>query len=193
MYLSKAFHSSVTHATIAITVTAMLCAWSLSAFAEAIPPNILLGVEASAETVAKNDLSITPDGDNLPAGSGTHAQGAPIYEAKCASCHGPSGTGIAPVDPLVGGVGSLTSEKPVKTVVSFWPYSSTLFDYMRRAMPLNAPLSLTDDEVYALTAYILAEGGIIEKAAVMDATSLPQVQMPNRAGFVSKWPGHTHK
>ena len=139
------------------------------------------------------DLSITPDGGNLPAGSGTAAQGKVVYEARCASCHGAAGQGGEGLaDPLVGGTGSLTSKAPLKTVGSYWPYATTLFDYTRRAMPLDAPLSLSDDEVYAVSAYLLALNGIIEFDAVMTEQTLPQVEMPNREGFVSQWPDYTH-
>ena len=97
------------------------------------------------------------------------------------------GTG-GPADPLVGGIGTLASKKPVKTVGSFWPYATTLFDYMRRAMPYDRPMSLSNDEVYAVSAYILFLNGIIDKETRMDAKALPQVKMPNRDGFVSYWP-----
>ncbi len=155
---------------------------------------VSLGKPLSEEVIAAADLSITPDGTNLPAGSGTPAQGKIVFAKKCAVCHGPEGKwreGLAK-PPLVGGIGTLKSDKPVQTVGSFWPYATTLFDYVRRAMPLNAPLSLSDDEVYAVSAYILSLNGIIKENAVIDAKSLLKVEMPNRSGFVSRWPGHTH-
>ncbi len=158
------------------------------------PLMVRLGTPASTEAIAQADLSITPDGDNLPAGSGTHAQGQIVFDTKCASCHGVYGAGIeGGLEPLVGGIGTLNTDAPVKTVGSFWPYSTTLFDYVRRSMPLDAPMTLTDEEVYALCAYLLAENGIIDKTAVMTAETLPKVQMPNRAGFVSQWEGHQHE
>ena len=130
------------------------------------------------------DISIGPDGAGLPTGSGTPQRGELVYAAKCLPCHGANGAGN-PNDQLVGGIGSLTGDRPaVKTVGSFWPYSTTLFDYVRRAMPLNAPKSLTDDEVYAVAAYILELNGIIGKNDTMDAQTLPRVQMPNRDGFI---------
>jgi cytochrome c len=119
----------------------------------------------------------------LPAGSGDAKQGAAVYAAKCQACHGEKGMG-KPADALVGGIGSLATAKPVRTVGSFWPYATTLFDYTRRAMPLQAPKSLTDDEVYAVTAYILAQNGIIAETVQMNAQTLPQVKMPNRDGFI---------
>jgi len=142
-----------------------------------------LGVPASAATVAAMDISIPPSGAGLPAGSGTVAQGQKVYEAKCQVCHGPKGVG-KPADPLVGGIGSLASGKPMRTVGSYWPYATTLFDYTRRAMPTTAPQSLTNDEVYAVTAYVLSLNGIVADDAVMNAQTLPQVKMPNRDGFI---------
>ena len=110
---------------------------------------------------------------------------ATVYTAKCLPCHGEKGSG-KPNDQLVGGLGTLTGDQtPVKTVGSFWPYATTLFDYVRRAMPFNAPRSLSNDEVYAVCAYILQLNGIIAENAVMDAQTLTKVQMPNRGGFVS--------
>ena len=154
-----------------------------SAWAGGVPsPN--LGQKPSAEQLADIDISIPPDGRGLPAGSGSVAQGAMIFTAKCQACHGTNGVG-GPNDRLTGGVGSLTTPKPVKTVASFWPYATTVFDYIRRAMPLTAPQSLTNDEAYALTAYLLSVDGIVPEEAVLDAKSLPQVKMPNREGFVS--------
>lgn len=154
---------------------------------------IKLGKEISPKTLAAIDLSITPDGKNLPKGSGTPDQGAKVYAAKCASCHGvdaKGGKGLA--DPLVGGIGSLNTKKPIKTVGSYWPFATTLFDYTRRAMPLDAPRSLSNDEVYAVSAYILYLNNIIKKDDILDEITLPQVKMPNRDGFVSQWPGYKH-
>jgi cytochrome c len=146
-----------------------------------------LGVAASAEEIARYDISIPPSGAGLPSGSGTAKQGASIFAAKCQSCHGDKGAG-KPADPLAGGIGSLATAKPVRTVGSYWPYSTTLFDYVRRAMPLPNPLSLTDDEVYAVSAYVLFLNRVVGEDAVIDAQTLPQVKMPNRDGFISEWP-----
>jgi cytochrome c len=153
-----------------------------AAFAAAPSPH--LGRTPSAAELAAIDISIMPDGRGLPAGSGTVAQGAAVYAAKCQACHGANGAG-GPNDRLTGGVGSLTSPKPVKTIASYWPYATTVFDYVRRAMPITAPQSLTNDEVYAVTAYLLSVDGIVAKDATLDAASLPKVRMPNRDGFVS--------
>jgi len=140
-----------------------------------------LGRVATPDEVAAWDISIEPSGAGLPAGSGTARTGAAIFAAKCAGCHGETGGG-KPNDQLVGG--SLTATPPVKTVGSYWPYATTLFDYIRRAMPLPESKSLSNDEVYALAAYILAQNKIIGEDDVIDARTLPQVKMPNRDGFV---------
>jgi cytochrome c5 len=143
-----------------------------------------LGRAVSSDEIASWDISIGPDGTGLPAGSGTPRQGEQVYLAKCLACHGEKGAG-KPNDQLVGGQGSLEPPQvPVKTVGSFWPYATTVFDYVRRAMPLNEPKSLSDDEVYAVVAYILQLNGVIREDDTMDAQTLPAVRMPNRDGFV---------
>jgi len=163
-----------------VTVTASLLVLSSAALADG--PG--LGRVASPDEIASWDISIGPDGAGLPPGRGTPKQGEAVYAEKCVACHGEKGAG-KPNDQLVGGRGSLSGDQaPVKTVGSFWPYATTLFDYVRRAMPLNAPKSLSDDEVYAVSAYILQLNGIIGEAEAMDAQTLPQVQMPNRDGFI---------
>lgn len=133
------------------------------------------------------NLTVSPDGKNLPIGKGNAAQGAKIFALQCAACHGPEGIGGS-ADPLVGEVGSLASEYPEKTVNSYWPYATTLFDYIRRAMPIDRPFSLSADEVYALSAYILSQDGIIDEDLDLTEKNLPQVKMPNRDGFVSIYP-----
>ena len=145
------------------------------------------GEPISAAELARWDISIPPSGAGLPAGSGTARDGRKVYEAKCQSCHGAKGVG-KPADALAGGIGTLASKTPMRTVGSYWPYATTLFDYVRRAMPLNNPLSLTDDESYAVSAYLLFINGIIGEDVAMNAQSLPQVKMPNRDGFISDWP-----
>ena len=142
-----------------------------------------LGATPSAALLAAMDISIPPRGAGLPGGSGTVAQGQKVYDAKCQACHGLKGVG-KPADPLVGGIGSLASGKAMRTVGSYWPYATTLFDYTRRAMPTTAPMSLTDEEVYAVTAYVLFLNGVVPESAVMNAQTLPQVKMPNRDGFI---------
>lgn len=138
-------------------------------------------------TQAVWNLSIAPDGKALPVGKGTSAQGAKIFALKCAACHGPEGIG-ASAEPLIGEVGSLASEYPEKTVNSYWPYATTLFDYIRHAMPIDAPFSLSADEVYALSAYILSQDGIITPESELNEKTLPQITMPNRDGFVAIYP-----
>jgi mono/diheme cytochrome c family protein len=142
-----------------------------------------LGQPASAAEIALIDIGIPPSGAGLPAGSGDARAGAQVYAAKCQACHGDKGAG-KPADPLVGGKGTLASDNPVRTVGSYWPYATTLFDYTRRAMPVTAPRSLTDEEVYAVTAYVLYLNGIISEDHKLDAQTLPAVKMPNRDGFV---------
>lgn len=144
------------------------------------------GRAATAQEIADWDIDARPDGAGLPPGSGTYAQGRDIYAQKCAACHGANLEGVKATggNPLKGGIGSLTSENPVKTVGSYWPYATTLFDFTKRAMPFNAPGSLSDDEVYALAAFVLVENGIVSKDQAMTAKTLPEVQMPNRDGFI---------
>ena len=166
----------------AILLAALLAAGAAEA---ATPPPPKLGRPASADEIAKVDISIAPDGKGLPEGSGSVAQGAMIFAAKCAGCHGANGEGTPNGDRLVGGVGSLATPNPIKTVNSYWPYATTVFDYIRRAMPITNPQSLQNEEVYALTAYILSADNVVPKDAVLDAASLPMVQMPNKAGFVN--------
>jgi cytochrome c len=142
-----------------------------------------LGRAATAAEIAAWDIDISPDGAGLPPGHGSVSDGKSIYAAQCAACHGDHGQG-KPMDALVGGFGTIFGFKSVRTVGSYWPYATTLFDYVRRAMPFTAPQSLTNDEVYAVSAYILNMNGIVPDTAVMDAASLPKVMMPNRDKFV---------
>lgn len=163
----------------------VLAGLTLCGSAQAAGPG--LGQEISDDDLSAWDISIEPHGGGLPSGSGSVSAGADVYAAKCAQCHGDTGT-EGPTDPIAGGIGSLATEAPAKTVGSFWPYATTLFDYTRRAMPYDAPQSLTADETYAVTAYVLHLNGILEEDAVLDAASLPAVEMPNKEGFVSYWP-----
>jgi S-disulfanyl-L-cysteine oxidoreductase SoxD len=156
------------------------------AVAPALADGPALGRPADAAVIRMMDLTILPDGKDLPPGRGTVAEGRRVYEAKCLACHGVGGQG-QPMDRLTGGIGSLASPAPVKTVNSYWPYATSLFDYVRRAMPLTAPQTLRADEVYALVAYILSVDGVVKPDAVLDAKSLPAVKMPNRDGFLDWW------
>jgi S-disulfanyl-L-cysteine oxidoreductase SoxD len=148
-----------------------------------------LGQPITEKEAAAWDISIGPSGENLPPGRGTVKQGAEVYYNKCQACHGEKGEG-KPADKLVGGQGTLMGDQvPVKTVGSYWPYATTLFDYVRRAMPLTDPQSLTNNEVYALSAYVLYLNNIIPEKAVMDAKSLPRVKMPNKGNFTIVYEG----
>jgi len=142
-----------------------------------------LGESVSAEEIAAVDYSVLPNGEGLPAGSGTAQSGETVYQQNCLACHGEGGTdGLN--DRLVGGHGSLTSDRPIKTIGSYWPYATTLFDYVRRAMPFQTPGSLSNDEIYSVTAYLLYLNEIVEQDAEMNARTLPRVKMPNRDNFV---------
>ncbi|SHE36934.1 cytochrome c [Cnuella takakiae] len=142
------------------------------------PEQFGLGKPATEQQVAAWDIDVRPDGKGLPAGAGTAVQGRAIYAAKCASCHGNTGV-EGPFNHLVS---SDTSK--AKTIGNYWPYATTLFDYVRRAMPFNAPGSLTNAEVYHLTAYLLHANGLVDSTSVMDAQTLPKVVMPAQQLFV---------
>lgn len=146
-----------------------------------------LGQRISEADVAGWDIAILPDGTGLPPGSGTPEQGAKVFAAKCALCHGPEGKGGTNAA-LVGGAPLTSGIDTTKTIANFWPYATTLFDFTRRAMPWQQPRTLTDDEVYALTAYILSLNKIIDPTDVMNAKTLPNVRMPNRDGFIVRFP-----
>lgn len=147
-----------------------------------------LGKQATPDQIAAVDITIPPDGATLPAGSGTAEMGKTLFAGQCVSCHGDAGAGGKGLVQLTGGIGSLASAQPVKTVNSYWPYATTVFDYIRRAMPLTAPQSLTNEQVYSLTAYLLSVDGIVAKDAMLNAETLPKVEMPNRNGFTD-WYG----
>jgi S-disulfanyl-L-cysteine oxidoreductase SoxD len=150
-------------------------------------PTYGLGRPATPEEITGWDIDVRADGQGLPSGSGSVRDGLKVYAERCAACHGDKGEGN-PMDRLVGGTGTLASANPVRTVGSFWPYATTLFDYVRRAMPFNAPESLTVDQVYAVCAYLLYLNQIVPAEAVLDAATLPKVRMPNRDGFTSPDP-----
>jgi len=152
--------------------------------AQAAGPN--LGQPLTHGDLAPWELHVYPDGKGLPPGSGTMAQGAPIYAQKCAHCHGEQGKGA--INAALVGAPPIKSIYSPKTIANFWPYATTVFDYIRRAMPWTAPRSLSDDEVYALTAYILAMNKIIGEHEVLNAQTLPKVKMPNRDGFIPRFP-----
>jgi cytochrome c len=143
-----------------------------------------IGRAATSAEIAGWNIDIGRDGSNLPPGSGSVERGRVVFSEQCAACHGAEGQG-AVGDRLVGGQGTLASPKPVRTVGSYWPYAPTLFDYIRRAMPQNAPQSLSNEEVYAVSAFILQLNGLVAADAVLDAKTLSAVKMPNRAAFVA--------
>lgn len=162
------------------------CAWVLLA-APSLAETPGLGQPLTADELAAWDIDILPDGTGLPPGSGTAAQGALVFADKCAVCHGDNGKGGHSVA-LIRSDRITDISAAMKSIPNFWPYSTTVFDFIRRAMPWQMPRSLTNDEVYALTAYILAENKLIGGEEVMDATSLPKVRMPNRDGFIVRFP-----
>ena len=153
--------------------------------ASAETPN--LGKPITEAEIAPWDISIMPDGTGLPAGSGTAAQGAKIFAERCSSCHGEGGKGTESGAAVVGGPPRATLDGG-KTIRNYWPYATTLFDFIRRAMPYQQPNSLSNDEVYALTAYILSLNQLIGETDAMTAQTLPQVKMPNRDGFITRFP-----
>jgi cytochrome c len=146
-------------------------------------PLYSFGTAATPAETQPWDIDIKPDGSGLPPGHGSVAQGKKVYQGQCSACHGDHGQGGIGSQ-LVGGKGTLDTNYPVRTVGSYWPYATTLFDYVRRAMPFNAPQSLTADQTYAVITYILHLNGIVPKDAVMNAQTLPKVKMPNRDGFI---------
>ena len=161
-----------------------LLAWSTVHSQTSPPGKYGIGQAATDRAISAWNIDVSPTGEGLPPGRGTAKDGAPIYAAKCASCHGATGV-EGPMPRLVGGRGTLGTDHPVKTVGSYWPYATTVYDYVHRAMPYTAPQSLTPDETYAVTAWLLYQNGILSDDAILDASTLPAVQMPNRNGFVS--------
>lgn len=170
--------------------------WTRSALALAIvfagaatlaaqSPRFGVGRPPTPDEVRGLGAAIAPDGGGLPEGSGTVAEGRTVYAARCASCHGPNGEGGGVGAALVGGKGTLATARPLKTVGSFWPHATTVWDYVNRAMPFDQPGLLKPEEVYAVVAYILNLSGIIAEDVVMNASTLPTVKMPNRDGFVA--------
>ena len=153
------------------------------------PDVYAVGREATAQEIAAWDLDVNAKGEGLPPGEGTVAQGAVVFAKSCASCHGPKGEGIPPNARLVGrspgeSFPFATDTKAVKTIGSYWPYATTLFDYIRRAMPQNALGTLSANETYAVIAWLLHENAVVAENAVMNATTLPAVKMPSRNRFV---------
>jgi cytochrome c len=159
----------------------VLACWHASS---AQSPTFGVGHPPSPEQLKQIDIDVTPDGKGLVPGSGTASTGKDVYTRRCETCHGPTGK-EGPQDVLAGGKGSLPTPKPQKTVGSYWPYATTLWDYINRAMPFDHPSTLTPNEVYSATAYVLFLNGIVGEQDVLSDTTLPKVQMPNRNGFVA--------
>src|SRR5216684_4843299 len=164
-------------------VAASLAAFASMAGAQAQSPYGIGRIATPAEIAGWN-IDIGRDGSGLPPGSGTVSHGREVFEQQCAACHGEKGEGGVG-DKLVGGQGTIATAKPVRTVGSYWPYAPTLFDYIRRAMPQNAPQSLSNEDVYAVSAYILNLNGLLPADATLDAKTLAAIKMPNREAFVS--------
>lgn len=156
---------------------------ALGAVLLATPAYAEIGTPATEAAIAALDRDVRADGKGLPPGKGTVAQGEAVYAEKCAACHGEFGEGAGRNPALIGGEGSLATDRPRRTVGSFWPHAPTLFDYIRRAMPLGYGNTLSDDETYALTAFILELNGIVTGDFIADMHTLPRVRMPNAEGF----------
>jgi S-disulfanyl-L-cysteine oxidoreductase SoxD len=152
------------------------------------PKHFAIGQAPSAQVIAARDIDVSPSGAGLPAGSGTPEQGATIYAGACASCHGANGEGKPPYPQLLGGprgkFNFATDFKIPKTIGNYWPYATTLYDYIRRAMPLTAPGTLSADQTYAVTAYLLNREGIVPAGTTLDARSLAAIEMPAKSKFV---------
>jgi S-disulfanyl-L-cysteine oxidoreductase SoxD len=161
-----------------LAAVALTCATSASAQS---PYGI--GRPATPAEIAGWNIDIDREGHNLPPGSGSVSHGHEVFDQQCAACHGVKGEGGVG-DRLVGGQGTLATKTPVRTVGSYWPYAPTLFDYIRRAMPQNAPQSLSNEDVYAVSAYILNLNGLLPADATLDAKTLSAIKMPNRNMFV---------
>jgi len=164
---------------IVVTVTPMS-----SALAADPPEGPSLGQPVTEADITRRDISVMPDGEGLPGGQGSVAEGKALYGQHCVSCHGQGGLGNSG-DQLAGAIHTLTDEWPEKTIGTYWPYATTLFDFIRRSMPMTTPGSLTNNEVYALTGYLLYLNKIVEENTVMDAETLKGIKMPNADGFIN--------
>lgn len=167
-----------------IAQTAMALVIAAAAFGSAsVAQTVRLGVPITESELSEFDLIAAPDGNGFPDGSGSVADGKAVFETKCAACHGLNGEGTSGNTVLVGGDIN-SKENPLRTVGSFWPHASTVFDFIRRAMPANAPKSLSNDEVYQVTAYVLFLNDILEETQVLDKNTILQIEMPNKDGFI---------
>jgi len=176
----------------ATVLRTLAIAVALMGLAQACRPGVMfaqsptygVGRAPTAAELSAIDIEVTPDGKGLRPGRGTAAAGKEVYTRRCETCHGPTGK-EGPQDALAGGQGSLATSKPQKTVGSYWPYATTLWDYINRAMPFDHPSTMTADEVYATTAYVLFLNGIVGERDMVDEKTLPRIKMPNRNGFTS--------
>ena len=176
---------SVVASGLAVALIAAACA-TAPRMSQSPPPTVGFGKPISEADIAPWNIDIrTSDGRGLPPGRGSVAQGKSVYEAKCIECHGAEAKGGSVYGSMVGGVGSFTTDRRVVTPGSMYPYAPILFDYIRRTMPMDKPQTMTDDDIYAVSAYLLHLNGLVPAEAVMDATTMPKVQMPNRDGFIA--------
>jgi cytochrome c len=177
--------SAVLQVTRLKTLFVWLTCLLLAACNSSEPQAPALGRPVSAAQLSAFDLIIEPDGTGLPAGGGTAAEGELVYRARCQACHGTNGEGNSAATVLAGG--SMQSEgPPLRTVGSYWPHATTVFDFIRRAMPADAPKSLSDEEVYQATAYVLFLNDLIDRNELLNAQTLPLVEMPNKSGFIDQ-------
>lgn len=168
-----------------ITLFLLVPGFTLPVLAQTDATDVGLGTAIVESELENFDLIAPPDGSGFPVGSGTAAQGRTVFANRCAACHGSNGEGTSASTVLVGGDMSST-ETPLRTVGSYWPHASTVFDYIRRAMPANAPKSLSNEDVYKVTAYLLFLNGIIDENTVLNRDTLQQVSMPNAEGFIDQ-------
>lgn len=167
-----------------LAILSVLILAGINAGAADLKPGPGLGQPVSKQEIARWDIGVMPDGEGLPSGRGSVTQGKSIYANKCLGCHGEGGLGNSG-EQLAGAVHTLTDEWPEKTIGTYWPYATTLFDFTRRAMPMTEPGSLSNEEVYALVAYLLYLNGIVEEDTVMNAETLKKIKMPNVDGFIN--------
>lgn len=164
-----------------------LAAAGITTAVVAAGPQLGLGRPATPAEIAARSISVAPDGTGLPVGQGSVRSGRKVYEQQCAACHGMKGEGNPAMDgpQLVGGFGTLQSKEPVQTIGNFWPHATTVWDYINRAMPYQRPGTLTADEVYSVTAYLLHLNGIVKESEVLNQSNVAKIAMPNRDGFVN--------
>ncbi len=171
-------------ALIGLMLASIVSAGAIRADGPQAGEDVPLGRLATADEIAGWDIDVRPDGQGLPVGRGTAAEGEEVYLERCALCHGEFGEGAGRYPVLIGGEGSLQSDDPVKTIGSYWPYATTLFDYIKRAMPFGQAQSLTPDELYGITAFLLFANDLIDEDQELDQDNLAKIDLPNRDGFI---------